>query len=192
MAERLIRWSWYGALAVAALALAGLAAALTDEGGAMLRHVTVILSPPEATPLAVAFPADGALRPTALEVEARVPVAIALAAPTRFAIRILGGLFVLHQLVRVFAVREQGPFGREAPRRIRLAGIALIAAEALNILISFAQELWLRTQLKTGGWRLSVDTDRDVHLLLGGLVLLAVAEAYRAGLALREEADLTV
>jgi hypothetical protein len=193
MAERLFRWIWYGALAVAAIAVVGLAAELRDGDGAMLRQLTVILSPPETAPLLVAVPAGLSVRATALEVEARVPVAVALAGPMRFMIRIAGGLFVLWQLRRVFASGRSDRFAAEAPRRIRLAGAAVISTEALNIAISFGQELWVRSHVAAAdGWRVSFDADRDVHLLLAGLVLLAVAEAYRSGVALREEAELTI
>jgi len=189
--SRLIQFSWFGAIVLSAVALLGVGLALTEGGGAQLRTATVVLSAQEGW--AIPAPASEGLTPTGIEAEMGVPIMIGTLGYVTFVFRVLAGLFVLYQLQRVFTV-DQGAekFSPQSPQRIRHAGGAVIGAEIVNIALGFVQEVWLRHHVAIEGWRVSVPLDRDVHLLAAGVVLLAVAEAFRVGVALRHEAELTV
>jgi hypothetical protein len=102
-------------------------------------------------------------------------------------------LFILHQLRRLLAALRAGEtFARENERRLRRIGLAVIAFELSRSLVVWGGGLYLEHALVARGVILRSHFAIDVPLILAGVVLLALAAAFRVGAELAEEQALTV
>jgi len=106
------------------------------------------------------------------------------------------GLAVLDLLRRMFRSAGRGEvFTNTNIRYVRSIGWLLIASSFLKLLSA----MWLVAQMASyvtghtaGNVGLENSFDGDLHMLGAGFVILALAEVFRQGLALKEESSLTI
>ena len=102
-------------------------------------------------------------------------------------------LFVVFQLRSLLgALRDRRTFERENAVRLRRIGIAVIAFELAHALAVWAGGLYLDRTLVARGMQLRAHFRLDLPVILLGLLLLALAAAFRVGSELAEEQALTV
>lgn len=102
-------------------------------------------------------------------------------------------LFIVGQLRRLVAALRAGqPFVRENERRLRRIGVAVILFELGRAVVVWAGGMYLQHSLVAQGMSLRAHFDLDVPVILMGVVLLALAAAFRVGFELTEEQALTV
>jgi Protein of unknown function (DUF2975). len=103
------------------------------------------------------------------------------------------GLWVLGHLRAVFRTLRQGrPFVPANATRIRWIGYAVILAEVVRTAVVFVANSYAMTHFAAAGLRF--DARPDFHLLavVHGLIILVIAEVFRAGTQLDEDQSLTV
>ncbi len=102
-------------------------------------------------------------------------------------------LFVIHQLRRLLAALGGGePFAHENEARLRRIGLAVIAFELGHALTVWGGGLYLEHAVFARGLSLRSHFAVDVPVIVLGVVLLAIAAAFRAGFELAQEQKLTV
>ena len=102
-------------------------------------------------------------------------------------------LVVIHQLRGVFGTLESGhPFNATNARRMRFIGLALLVSQAAIAIAMTALPSLAGPNLKTVGFILSSDLPLQPWVILAGLVLLVLGDAFRVGTDLHEEQKLTV
>lgn len=102
-------------------------------------------------------------------------------------------LFVLYQLRQLLAALRAGDtFARQNALRLRRIGGAVIAFELAHALAVWAGGLYLEHTVVARGLSLRSHFGVDVLVILIGLLLLALAAAFRVGSELADEQALTV
>ncbi len=102
-------------------------------------------------------------------------------------------LFVLDQLKAVFRTLVHGnPFVPENARRIRWIALAVIVAEIARSVIVFAENYYAMTHVVIAGLTFDAWPRVDFSTIGYGLIILVIAEVFRAGTRLDEEQSLTV
>ena len=108
-------------------------------------------------------------------------------------------LWTLHQLrMLVRTVGRGAPFDPDNPARIRRIGWIVLAYGPLSGLLGFVESVALLTDVSAAVKRAFPDASVGVSLNLNlatviiGLIILAIAEAFQAGVRLQQEQDLTV
>ncbi|MBV8989477.1 MAG: DUF2975 domain-containing protein [Solirubrobacterales bacterium] len=102
-------------------------------------------------------------------------------------------LFVLHQLRALLAALQAGDtFARQNALRLRRIGFAVIAFELAHSLAIWAGGLYLEHTVVARGVNLRSHFGVDMLVLVVGLLLLALAAAFRVGSELADEQALTV
>lgn len=102
-------------------------------------------------------------------------------------------LWVLAQLRAVFrTLRDGRPFVPANARRIRWIGYAVIAGEIVRSAVAFWTSSYVTRHFAAEGLRFDVWPDVNVLAILCGLIILVIAEVFRAGTRLDEEASLTI
>lgn len=119
----------------------------------------------------------------------------------RFAINYAAGLiamlmlalFVVAQLHDVFAtVRRGTPFVAENVRRLRRIGGSVIAGAVVWAVFTLLSDWQVASQFSAAGLRFSVRPDINVTAFVCGVLILAIAEVFRAGTRLDEDQSLTI
>ena len=114
-------------------------------------------------------------------------VAAAVIIPLAFA------LFVLTKLRAIFrTLRDGKPFVPQNANRIRKIAYAVIAGELAQALVGYAGNRHVMTHFSARGLQFDARPDVDVFPIVGGLIILVLAEVFRAGTRLDEEQSLTV
>jgi Protein of unknown function (DUF2975) len=102
-------------------------------------------------------------------------------------------LWILGQLRAVFrTLRDGHPFVPANAARVRRIGWAVIAGELLRSAIVFFESYYAMTHFSAGGLRFDARPEVNVFAIINGLIILAIAEVFRAGTRLDEEQSLTV
>ena len=102
-------------------------------------------------------------------------------------------LWVLAQLRAVFSTLRDGhPFVPANARRIRWIGYAVIAGEIARSVVAFGTNSYVTRHFAAEGVRFDVRPDVNVLVIVCGLIILVIAEVFRAGTTLDEEASLTI
>jgi hypothetical protein len=101
--------------------------------------------------------------------------------------------FVLHQLRQVVSTAAEGdPFVPENGSRIRALGWVVLVGEVLKAVVSFASSSYLHQQVSLPGMTVEPCFNFQWSTIFLGLVILAIAEIFRAGATMREEQALTI
>ena len=102
-------------------------------------------------------------------------------------------LFVLGQLRAVFrTLRDGRPFVPANAARIRWIAVAVIAGELARAAVTYSTNSYVMTHFSANGLRFDARPDLNVFTLVHGLIILAIAEAFRAGTRLDEDQSLTI
>lgn len=187
----LIAWLWLSVAAVLALfLLLGLRTLIDGSVPADRLYLTAV--PTEGAFRAAGVPAIPAAT-MGLLVSAPAPAAVALLNCAGLVASYAAAIVIAVMMFRLFReLGSAGVFSANNVARLRRSGWLLIGAELIRITTSLAQEFWVRANLTTPGWHMSLQNDRDVHLLFGGLLLLGLAHAFRLASGLRRQAELTI
>jgi Protein of unknown function (DUF2975) len=102
-------------------------------------------------------------------------------------------LWVLSQLIAVFrSLRDRQPFVPDNAIRIRRIGYAVIAGELARAILVFSANSYAMTHFSADGLRFDARPDVNLLAIIHGLIILAIAEVFRAGTRLNEEQSLTI
>ena len=102
-------------------------------------------------------------------------------------------LWVLGQLRAVFrTLRDGQPFVPANATRIRWIAGGVIAGELARSVIVFFANYYAKTHFSADGLRFDARPDVNVFAIICGLIILVIAEVFRAGTRLDEEQSLTV
>ena len=88
--------------------------------------------------------------------------------------------------------RAGRPFVAANATRIRRIGFVIIASELAWSAIVFFESYYAMTHFSADGLRFDASPDINVLAILSGLIILVIAEVFRAGTRLDEEQSLTV
>ncbi len=103
------------------------------------------------------------------------------------------GLWAIGQLRVVFrTLRDGHPFVRANAKRIRAIGYAVVVGEIARSAIVFYENYYAMTHFAADGLRFEAQPDLNVLAIVGGLIILVIAEVFKAGTRLDEEQALTV
>jgi hypothetical protein len=103
------------------------------------------------------------------------------------------GVWVLHQLRSLFgALRDGRVFARENVRHVQRVGWAVLLIEPLRAAITYSAQAYAQTHFVADGVRFTTDLDFNLGTIFGGLVILVIAEVFRAGTELDEDRSLTI
>ena len=102
-------------------------------------------------------------------------------------------LWALGQLRAVFrTVRDGQPFVRANATRIRRIGFVVIIGELGRAAVVFASNSYAMTHFSAIGLKFDAPPDLHVFTIIHGLIILAIAEVFRAGTQLYEDHSLTI
>lgn len=102
-------------------------------------------------------------------------------------------LWVLGHLRAVFrSLRDGQPFVPANATRIRAIAVAVIFGEAARAVVIFLANLYASTHFAAEGLRFDARPDFNIMPIFYGLIILVIAEVFRAGTRLDEDQSLTV
>jgi hypothetical protein len=102
-------------------------------------------------------------------------------------------LWVLTQLRQIFRTLRNGqPFLPANAGRIRRLGLAVILGELVRAAVAYSGNYYMMSHFTAAGIRFAAPVDISVMALIHGLLIIVVAEVFRAGSLLEEEKSLTI
>ena len=102
-------------------------------------------------------------------------------------------LLVLGQLRAVFrTVRDGRPFVPANASRIRWIAFAVMAGELARAAVMYSANSHVMTHFFAQGLQFDASPDLNVFTIVHGLIILAIAEVFRAGTRLDEDQSLTI
>jgi hypothetical protein len=150
----------------------------------------------EALPLAASAPTIGNadIRDAHGTLRFPTPNRIALTITALLAALALAiGLWVLVQLRAVFGTLRDGhPFVAANAMRIRWIGYAVILWELVQSLVVFVGNAYAKAHFAADVLRFDAWPSLDVFAIIHGLIILVIAEVFRAGARLDEDQALTI
>ena len=103
------------------------------------------------------------------------------------------GLWLITELQRILrTVRDGKPFAPSNARRVRRIAWVLIAGEFVRAAIVYLENSYAATHFTSEGFRFIARPDFSVGAIIEGLIILVIAEVFRAGTRLDEDQSLTV
>ena len=103
------------------------------------------------------------------------------------------GLWVVGELRAVFRTLSDGrPFAAANAARIRRVAWAVMLCEPVRALVFYSAGSMAAAHFTSPGLRFEASPDFEVLAIVNGLILLVVAEVFRAGTRLDEDQSLTV
>jgi len=103
------------------------------------------------------------------------------------------GLWLTTQLQRVLrTVRDGKPFAPSNATRVRRIAWVLIAGEFVRAAIVYLENSYAATHFTAEGLRFTARPDLSLAAVIEGLIILVIAEVFRAGTRLDEDQSLTV
>jgi hypothetical protein len=166
-----------------------------DHGAPMIVPVAVTLDA-DRVPIESSLPSGG--RATLRDVRGSLaftpPSGVVPTTALAAALVLLGfGLWVIGALRAIFrSLRRGRPFVPANVRRIRMIGWAIIVGEIVRTSIVMASGFYAARHFSADGLRFDVRPDFNVMAIIGGLIVLALAEAFREGVRLDEDRSLTI
>jgi hypothetical protein len=116
-----------------------------------------------------------------------------LAAAAGFVLLLAFGQWVIGELRAVFrTLREGQPFVRANAMRIRRVAWAVMLGEIIRATLMWASSSYAMRHFSGTGLRFDASLDLDVPTIVNGLIILVIAEVFRAGTRLDEEQSLTI
>jgi hypothetical protein len=101
--------------------------------------------------------------------------------------------WVLHQLRQLFrALRDGRVFARENARYVQRVGWAVLLIEPVGAVITYSSQAYAQAHFVADGLRFTTDLDLNFGTIFSGLVILVIAEVFRAGTKLDEDQSLTI
>jgi len=102
-------------------------------------------------------------------------------------------LWVLGLLRAVFrTIRDGQPFVPANAARLRWIAIAVIVGELARAVVVHAESHYALTHFVATGFHFTAPLRINIFALINGLIILVIAEVFRAGTRLDEEQSLTV
>ena len=102
-------------------------------------------------------------------------------------------LFVIGKLRAVFCTLRAGrPFVPANATRIRWIAVAVMAGELGRAVVMYSSNAYVMTHFSANGLRFDARPDLNVFTIIYGLIILALAEVFRAGTRLDEDQSLTI
>jgi len=102
-------------------------------------------------------------------------------------------LWLTTELQRVLrTVRDGKPFAASNATRVRRIAWVLIAGEFVRATIVYLENSYAATHFTAEGLRFTARPDLSVAAIIQGLIILVIAEVFRAGTRLDEDQSLTV
>jgi hypothetical protein len=102
-------------------------------------------------------------------------------------------LWVVGQLRAIFrTVRDGQPFVAANAMRLRWIAFAVIGYEVARAAVAFFENYYAMTHFTGEGLRFDARPDLNVLALVNGLIILGIAEVFRAGTRLDEDQSLTI
>ena len=89
-------------------------------------------------------------------------------------------------------LRDGRPFDAANAARIRWIGFAVIAGELVQSLVRFGGNVYANAHFAADAVRFDAWPSIDVYAIIHGLVIVVIAEVFRAGARLDEEQSLTI
>jgi hypothetical protein len=181
-------------LGIAVLLLVGSPFGTVREGGRLSIPAAVVVDTPA---LHVSAPsldiANAQISPLRGEIRFPASRRTWVVAPAIGAV-MLGVLFwVLTQLLRLFETLRAGqPFAPDNARRVRRLAWVVIMAEPLRAVVTYGSEAYVASHFVADGFRFTKDFNLNVGTIIGGLIILVIAEVFRVGTGLDEDQSLTI
>jgi len=102
-------------------------------------------------------------------------------------------MWVLSQLRAVFrTLRDGQPFVPANSTRMRRIAWAVIIGEIARTAVVLFENYYVMTHFQADGLRFYAHSEFNVYAIINGLIILVIAEVFRAGTRLDEEQSLTV
>lgn len=102
-------------------------------------------------------------------------------------------LFMLGLLRSVLrTIRDGAPFVRANATRIRWIAFAVIGIEVARAAITYVESSYAMTHFSVEGLCFDARPEINLFAIVQGLIILAIAEVFRAGTRLNEDQSLTV
>lgn len=122
------------------------------------------------------------------------PSKASVVAPLGLVLLMLGLiLWLIGQLRAVLrTLRDRRPFAPENATRIRKIGYAVILVELARTALVFSANSYAMTHFSANGLRFDARPDLNLIAIVHGLIILAIAEVFRAGTRLDEDQSLTI
>ncbi|HWB14876.1 MAG TPA: DUF2975 domain-containing protein [Vicinamibacterales bacterium] len=185
-----------GSSAVVQVDLSGGGLNLNADRGAPMTVPVAVTIDADRIPIESSLPDDGraALRDVRGSLAFAPPPGVVPAAALAAAVILLAfALWVIGELRAVFrSFRHGRPFVPANVRRIRMIGWAMIVGEVVRTSIVAAGSAYAMHHFSANGLRFEVRPDFNVMTVIGGLIVLALAEAFREGVRLDEDRSLTI
>jgi len=212
---RLADWAWYGGIVLAAIAVLVQVVALLPGTRPTLHQMMML-----RTPATIRLPVDVRYDPVLMQVALSQPSFDAFALVGHSDVIIDAGdetaaggvisiiwlliaaaaiLWVVKQLrLLIKSVRNGNPFDSQNPRRIRRIAFAVMASgpilgllEFLRMIGAFNEVARLVKEVLPGA-RAGYEVDLHPETIVVGLIILAIAYAFEAGVRLQNDQNLTV
>jgi hypothetical protein len=122
------------------------------------------------------------------------PNRVAVAGPLALVVVMLAlVLWALGQLTAVVrTLRDRRPFAPDNAIRIRRIGYAVILGELARTALVFSANSYAMTHFSAQGLRFDARPDLSIFAIVHGLIIVSIAEVFRAGTRLDEDQSLTI
>ena len=90
------------------------------------------------------------------------------------------------------SVADNRPFERANAKRIRAIAFAVLGGEAARSMIVFFESYYAKTYFTAPGLSFEAWPEINGASVLGGLIILVIAEVFRTGTRLADEQSLTI
>ena len=102
-------------------------------------------------------------------------------------------LWIVYSLRKIVqSVRQKNPFTSTNGKRLRIIAFSMVGIELIRGLADLTKMLYLEPRLHFETILIRSDISISLHVIIAGLVILVIAEAFRIGAEITEEQELTV
>jgi len=102
-------------------------------------------------------------------------------------------LWVVYSLWKIVqSVRQKNPFTTINGKRLRIIAFSMVGIELIRGLADLTKMLYLEPRLHFETILIRSDISISFHVIIAGLVILVIAEAFRIGVEIKDEQEFTV
>ena len=102
-------------------------------------------------------------------------------------------LWIVYSLRKIVqSVRQKNPFTSTNGKRLRIIAFSMVGIELIRGLADLTKMLYLEPRLHFETILIRSDISISLHVIIAGLVILVIAEAFRIGAEITQEQELTV